>query len=132
MGRWPSSVPSSMPSNRSSPRMAELPTGTVTFLFADLEGSTRLWEQHPDAMRDALARHDAMLHDAVMRNGGVVFSEMGDGMATVFPSAAGALQASIDAQLGLQAEGWGEIGALRARMGLHAGEGQLRADGQYV
>ena len=45
--------------------MAELPSGTVTFLFTDLEGSTRLWEEHPEAMRGALARHDAILRDAV-------------------------------------------------------------------
>ena len=62
--------------------VAELPTGTVTFLFTDLEGSTRLWEQHPDEMRDALARHDEILHTAIEKWGGVVFSEMGDGMST--------------------------------------------------
>ena len=45
--------------------VAELPSGTVTFLFTDLEGSTRLWEEHPEAMRDALARHDEILRDAV-------------------------------------------------------------------
>jgi class 3 adenylate cyclase len=61
--------------------MAELPLGTVTFLFTDLAGSTRLWEEHPDAMRDALASHDAIVRNAIESHRGVVISEMGDGMA---------------------------------------------------
>ena len=64
-----------------------LPQGTVTFLFTDLEGSTRRWEAHPELMRDALARHDAIVRGAVESHGGVVFSTMGDGMAAVFASA---------------------------------------------
>ena len=52
--------------------MAELPSGTVTFLFTDLEGSTRLWEEHPDAMQPALARHDEILRDAVEAHDGHV------------------------------------------------------------
>jgi len=64
--------------------MVELPSGTVTFLFTDLETSTRLWEERPEAaMSDALGRHDAILHGAVERHGGVVYSEMGDGIAAV-------------------------------------------------
>src|SRR6476661_3812540 len=111
--------------------MRELPTGTVTFLFTDLEGSTRLWEQHPDAMRDALARHDEILHAAIEAQSGVVFSEMGDGMAAAFPSAPSALQACLDAQRDMLDAPWGDT-PLKARMGLHAGDGLLRADGQYV
>ena len=57
----------------------ELPRGTVTFLFTDLEGSTRRWEAHPAEMRDGLARHNAIVHGAVRSHGGVVFSTMGDG-----------------------------------------------------
>jgi predicted ATPase/class 3 adenylate cyclase len=113
-------------------KMAELPTGTVTFLFTDLEGSTRLWEQHPDAMRDALTRHDEILRAEIEQQGGVIFSEMGDGMAAAFPSAPCALHACLDAQLRLSTEAWPEAAPLKARMGLHAGDGQLRADGQYV
>ena len=70
--------------------MAELPQGTVTFLFTDLEGSTRLWEDLPDEMRDALVEHDAILRGAIEASGGIVFSEMGDGMAAVFASPTGA------------------------------------------
>jgi predicted ATPase/class 3 adenylate cyclase len=112
--------------------MAGLPTGTVTFLFTDLEGSTRLWEEHPEAMRAALARHDAILRAAVESHRGVVFSETGDGIAAAFASAGDAVAAGLDAQLGLGACEWGETGPLRARMGLHAGEGEVRTDGQYV
>src|SRR5262245_3917965 len=88
--------------------MAELPSGTVTFLFTDLAGSTRLWEEHPEAMRAALARHDAILRGAVESHRGVVFSEMGDGMAAAFASAGDAVAAGLDAQLGLGACEWGE------------------------
>ncbi len=112
--------------------MAVLPAGTVTFLFTDLEGSTRRWEEHPDAMPGALVRHDEILRGAIEGHGGVVFSEMGDGMAAVFASPVGAVSAALDAQVGLRDESWGEVGPLRARMGLHAGEGVLRSDGQYV
>src|SRR5262249_6367504 len=113
--------------------MAELPTGTVTFVFTDLEGSTRLWEERSEAaMSDALARHDEILRKAVESRGGVVFSEMGDGMAAAFPSASSALQACLDAQLALAVESSPGPVELRARMGVHSGDGQLRADGQYV
>jgi predicted ATPase/class 3 adenylate cyclase len=111
----------------------ELPTGTVTFLFTDLETSTRLWEEQPeDAMRDALAGHDAILRDAIARHRGVVFATMGDGMAAAFASAPDALAAALDAQQGLNADPWGQAGVLRARMGLHSDEGRLRAPGEYV
>jgi len=80
-----------------------LPQGTVTFLFTDLEGSTRRWETHPAQMRDALARHDAIVRGAVDSRGGVVFSTMGDGMAAVFASAREAVRAVLAAQQGLAA-----------------------------
>ena len=112
--------------------MAELPSGTVTFLFTDIEGSTRLWEEHPEAMPAALVRHDEIVRGAIEGHGGVVLSEMGDGMAAAFASPAGAVAAVLETQRSLRDEPWVEVGALRARMGLHAGEGVLRADGQYV
>jgi len=112
--------------------MAELPSGTVTFLFTDLEGSTRLWEQHPEAMRVALARHDAILEGAIDACGGVVFSKMGDGMAAAFASAGDVVRAAVQVQRELAAEAWPEaVGALRARMGIHTGEGVL-VDGHYL
>ena len=112
--------------------MAELPLGTVTFLFTDLEGSTRLWEERPEAMRDAVASHDAIVRDAIESHRGVVLSTMGDGMAAAFASAGDAVGAALEAQLRMGAWEWGEAGPLRARMGLHAGEAELRPDGQYV
>ena len=90
--------------------MVELPTGTVTFLFTDLEGSTRLWEDHQDAMKEALARHDAILRESIEGHGGVVFSKMGDGIAAAFSSAPDAVKAVIDAQQRLGSEAWGETG----------------------
>ena len=64
-----------------------LPRGTVTFVFTDLEGSTRRWEGHPEQMAGVLARHDAIVREAVGAHGGQVFSTMGDGMAAVFTPA---------------------------------------------
>jgi predicted ATPase/class 3 adenylate cyclase len=104
----------------------ELPQGTVTFLFTDLEGSTRRWEAHPEQMRDALARHNTIVREAVESHHGVVFSTMGDGMAVVFASARDAVRAVLTAQLGLAGEDWGEVtGPLAARMGLWTDEGVL-------
>jgi predicted ATPase/class 3 adenylate cyclase len=110
--------------------MAELPTGTVTFLFSDLEGSTRLWEEHPEAMKGALARHDQILRDAVEGHGGQVVKSTGDGLHAVFGRAEDAVAATVEAQLGLDAERWFETGPLRVRMGLHTGTAETRA-GDY-
>ena len=74
------------------------PTGTVTFLFTDIEGSTKLWEQHPEAMRPALARHDSLLRQSIEASGGYVFKMMGDAFCAAFATAPHALQAALDAQ----------------------------------
>ena len=110
--------------------MTELPSGTVTFLFTDLEGSTRLWEEHPDAMQDALARHDELLRDAVAAHGGVIVKGTGDGFHAAFATAHDAVDAAVDAQRSLTAEAWSDTGPLRVRMGVHTGEAQHR-DGDY-
>jgi predicted ATPase/class 3 adenylate cyclase len=112
--------------------VGELPTGTVTFLFTDIEGSTRLWEEHSESMKKAIARHDEIVRGAIERNQGVVFSTMGDGMAAAFVSAPDALRAILEAQQGLAAEAWDDTGPILVRMGLHSDEGRLRAPGQYV
>jgi class 3 adenylate cyclase len=75
--------------------MAELPTGTVTFLFTDIEGSTRHWEQNAQAMQAALARHDVLLRSLIEDNGGHVFKTMGDAFCAAFPAASQALQAAL-------------------------------------
>ena len=99
--------------------MADLPTGTVTFLFTDLEGSTRLWEEHPDSMKDALARHDAILSEAVTAHAGHVVKTTGDGVHAAFADPHAAVQAATAAQLALKSERWGDTGALRVRISRH-------------
>ncbi len=110
--------------------MSELPTGTVTFFFTDLEGSTGLWEEHPDAMHDALARHDAILRTAIEAQGGWVVKTTGDGVHASFATADAAIRAAATAQRALTAEPWGATGPLRVRMGLHTGSAEVR-DGDY-
>jgi predicted ATPase/class 3 adenylate cyclase len=102
--------------------LPELPSGTVTFLFTDLEGSTRLWERHRVAMRPALERHDTLLRSAVEAFQGVVVKTTGDGLHAVFTSARRALEAALAAQRALAAEPWEIPGGLRVRMGLHTGD----------
>ena len=74
--------------------MPDLPSGTVTFLFTDIEGSTRPWEEHPEAMQVALARHDAFLRQAMETHGGHVFKSMGDQFCAAFASASDTLAAA--------------------------------------
>src|SRR5438067_4863045 len=74
---------------------------TVTFLFTDIEGSTRLWEENPDAMRLALARHDSLLRAAIETNGGHVFKTVGDAFCAVFGTASGAVDAALAMQRSL-------------------------------
>ncbi len=108
----------------------DLPTGTVTFLFTDIEGSTQLWERHSQAMQVAMARHDALLRAAVEANHGKVIKTTGDGLHAVFASAADGAQAVLAGQRALLAEHWPAAAPLRARMALHTGEADLR-DGDY-
>ena len=81
-----------------------LPSGTVTFLFTDIEGSTSLWEKARDSMRLALERHDAILCDSIRSHGGQVFSTGGDGLAAVFARSMDAISAAARAQEALTAE----------------------------
>src|SRR4029079_14250969 len=99
---------------------------TLTFLFTDLEGSTRLWGQFPDAMKGALKLHDAILRTAIEGSGGQVVKSTGDGAMAVFGSAVDATSASLVAQRGLASSAWGETGPLRVRMGLHSGQAERR------
>jgi predicted ATPase/class 3 adenylate cyclase len=108
----------------------ESPSGTVTFLFTDIEGSTRLWQEDEASMRQAVARHDQLLRDVVADHGGVVFSTMGDGLAAAFQSASAALSCAVEAQARLARESWGTARPLKVRMGLHTGEADLR-EGDY-
>ena len=100
---------------------SSLPTGIVTFLFTDIEGSAPLWEREPDAMRQALARHDAILRQAIETQGGTVFKVIGDAIQAAFALPAGTLAAALTAQRELDAATWPTRSPLRVRMGLHVG-----------
>ena len=110
--------------------MPELPSGVVTFVFTDLVESTRLWDEYPDAMGAALARHDAILREAVEAHGGTVIKSTGDGGYAVFGSAHTAVATCVAAARALAAEPWGETGRLHARTGIHTGVAEER-DGDY-
>ncbi len=84
--------------------MTDLPTGTVTFLFTDIEGSTALWERDPAAMRRAVDRHFALLREAITAHHGVLFKTVGDAVHAAFASAAAAVAAAVAAQQALLAE----------------------------
>ena len=106
------------------------PTGTVAFLFTDVVGSTRLWEQHPDAMRIALTLHDEILRNAIEAHGGFVFSTAGDAFSAAFMTPRDAVLAAVDAQRALQAEAWPDSIGISVRMGVHLGAAHER-DGDY-
>jgi TolB-like protein/Tfp pilus assembly protein PilF len=110
--------------------MADLPTGTVTLMFTDIEGSTRLWEAHAAAMRAALARHDALLRHCIGDHDGHVFKTGGDAFCAAFHTASDAVAAALDAQRALHREPWPEAAKLRVRMALHSGAVEVR-DGDY-
>ena len=105
------------------------PAGMVTFLFTDIEGSTRLWESKPEAMRVALERHDALLRGLIEGNAGYVFKTVGDAFCASFARPAEALEAAVEIQRALLAEQWGET-PIKVRIGLHTGEAEER-DGDY-
>jgi predicted ATPase/class 3 adenylate cyclase len=100
---------------------------SLTFVFTDLESSTRLWERFPEAMKDAMPRHDAILRKAVEDADGRVVKIMGDGLMAVFSSPSGAAAACLEAQRALHDEEWNETGPLRVRIGIHVGEAQERS-----
>ena len=88
----------------------------LTFLFTDIENSTMLWERHPVAMQEALARHDEIVRRSISEYEGSVFKTMGDAFCAVFASAADALYAAVHTQHGLANEDWGDISSVRVRM----------------
>ena len=102
--------------------MGDRPSGAVTFLFTDVEGSTRRWEEDPGAMRDALAAHDDALGAAIVSNDGWLFKHTGDGVCAAFESPIAAVHAAVEAQRSL---------GLPVRMGLATGEAQLRGDDYF-
>ena len=110
--------------------MPDLPAGHYVFLFTDIAGSIKLWEQHPHAMPSALARHDALVRHAVKASGGRVFKTVGDACYAVFGVAADALAAALAAQRALMEEDWDQL-PLRVRVALHAGPAKERGGDYY-
>lgn len=107
-----------------------LPTGTLTFLFTDIEGSTQFWETSPETMRVSLARHDDLMRTAIADAGGIVFKTIGDAFCAVFSTAPGAVKAVLKAQHAIQTESWPQQTPLKVRMALHTGLVEER-DGDY-
>jgi class 3 adenylate cyclase len=107
---------------------AEAPTGTVTFLSTDIEGSTRLWEDHGDAMAAALARHDEIARSVFDAHDGYVFATGGDSFAVAFASAVDAVAAAVDCQEALGAEPW-DGAVIMVRMGLRPRRGTQNPEG---
>lgn len=106
------------------------PTGAVTFLFTDIEGSTQRWDRFPDAMRSAVERHDDIVRREIETNRGYVFKTVGDAFCAAFESAGDAVAAAIAVQRGLAKEDFSSVGGLRVRMGLHRGDAVERS-GDY-
>lgn len=106
------------------------PTGTVTFLFSDIEGSTQRWERDSAAMSQALQQHDALMRESIEAHGGYVFKVVGDAFFAAFATAPGALAAAVRAQRALAAIDFSSVGGLGVRMALHSGDAEERA-GDY-
>jgi predicted ATPase/class 3 adenylate cyclase len=106
------------------------PTGTVTFLFSDIEGSTERWERHRDAMAVAVARHDALLRDSLEARGAYIFKTMGDAFCAAFARPEDAIAAALEAQRRLIGEDFSAVDGVRVRMALHTGSASER-EGDY-
>ena len=111
--------------------MSGLPSGTITFLFTDIEGSTSLWERHPIEMGAALARHDTLMRDAIEHHSGHVFKTMGDAFCAAFHTAPEALEAALTAQLALSSEVWPNGVTIKVRMALHTGAAEVRDEDYF-
>src|SRR5690348_5947061 len=114
----------------SAVRERDVPSGTIAFLFTDVESSVARWEKYRDAMREAIERHDTLLCAAIEADGGYVFKTVGDAVCAAFATADAAVSAAARAQLILQNEDWSAVGGLRVRMAIHSGAAELR-DGDY-
>jgi predicted ATPase/DNA-binding SARP family transcriptional activator len=123
-------APEVHPALRSAQPAPAPPSGTLTLLMTDIEGSTRLWEQHPDEMARALRRHDEVLRTVIESDGGYVFKTVGDAFWAAFETAGAASSAACEAQRVLDAETWPEPITLRVRMALHTGSCDER-DGDF-
>src|SRR5579872_1650427 len=110
-----------MPRSIEETRPAALPSGTVVFLFTDIEGSTQRWERYGDAMKLAVLRHEQIVRPILEAAGGYIFKTVGDAFCVAFSDAGRALRAACEAQRALSREDFSTVGDLRVRMGIHAG-----------
>ena len=129
----PDSAGLAKPDGDSFQRESDLPTGLITYLFTDVQGSTPLWQQFPREMREVMARHDSLMTSAVEENGGAVVRPRGEGdsIFAVFPRATDAVVAACSAQQLLQQEVWPDGIAISVRMAMHTGESELREHDYY-
>ena len=111
-------------------KVVDPPTGTVTFLFTDIEGSAVLWEDHPSEMQLAIERHDEIVRSVVEDRGGYVFKTLGDACCAAFSTAGRAVEAALEIQRSLRAARLGELHGIRVRMALHTGVAEERG-GDY-
>lgn len=109
----------------------KLPNGTVTFLFTDIEGSTKLAQYIPDRWESLRSRHHAILRAAIESQHGYIFQTIGDAFCAAFHTSGDALQAALRSQIDLAAETWGES-PVKVRMGIHTGKAELQEDGGYI
>lgn len=110
--------------------MSSLPSGTVSFLFTDIEGSTKLARGHPDIWETLRERHHSILRGVIEAHHGYIFQIIGDAFCVAFHTASNGLKAAIEAQHKLQTEDWGET-SVKVRMGIHTGEAELQPSGDY-
>ena len=110
--------------------MGNLPSGTVTFLFTDIEGSTKLAQSLADEWELLRTRHHEILRTSIEANNGYVFQIIGDAFCASFHNAVDALQTSIQAQTDLQNEKWHDT-PIKVRMGINTGKAEVQEDGQY-
>jgi predicted ATPase/class 3 adenylate cyclase len=110
--------------------MSSYPSGTVTFLFTDIEGSTKLAQERPDIWESLRERHHSILREAIEEHHGYIFQIVGDAFCTAFHKAGNALKSAIQIQRQLQNESWGDV-VIRVRIGIHTGEAEFQEDGQY-
>jgi predicted ATPase/class 3 adenylate cyclase/Tfp pilus assembly protein PilF len=112
--------------------MSSQPSGTVTFLFTDIEGSAKRWEAYPQQMQSALTRHNSILSAAIGQHGGYVFKTVGDAYCAAFSSPHDALVSALQAQVMLHNEEWPqEVGQLKVRMALHTGVVKLQEEDYF-
>jgi predicted ATPase/class 3 adenylate cyclase len=119
-----------MCSLQGKPVIPSLPTGTVTFLFTDIEGSTKLAREQSDTWETLRARHHTILREAIESNNGFVFQVIGDAFCAAFDTVGDALRAAVKSQTDLHTEHWGDA-LIKVRMGIHTGRAEIQDSGAY-